>query len=86
MESKSISYVLFMYREQLRKSEGASLRLNRTKLTLTDKLIKKNVSQIKKCSTDDVLAISRNIVFQSKLKNQIQRMNQMKRLGTKASY
>uniref|UniRef100_A0A1I8NED7 Uncharacterized protein n=1 Tax=Musca domestica TaxID=7370 RepID=A0A1I8NED7_MUSDO len=86
MESKSITYLLYKYREQLRQKEhekSTLLRLSRTKLTITDKLIKTHVSEIKKCSTEDVLAISRNIVFQSKLKQQIQRLNQTKRLATK---
>lgn len=74
MESKpksSLSYVLFLYREQLRRGNIQSTRLNRTKITLTDKLIRKTADNIRKCSINDMITLNRQIAFKQKLKYQV---------------
>lgn len=67
----SISYVLFLYREQLRKGNLHSLQLNHTKISLTEKLIRKTEENIRRCSLDDMMTLNRQIMFRNKLKHQI---------------
>ncbi|XP_058987301.1 uncharacterized protein LOC131806709, partial [Musca domestica] len=67
----SLSYVLFQYREQLRQRVKQEVCLNRTKLKLTDKLIKKTAPHIESCSMDDVRAVNRGLMLRKKLKEQI---------------
>ena len=77
----SVSYTLFLYREELRRSQCSFKRLNRTKISLTDKLIKKSVRNLEKCSMEDLHAINREILFKKKLKYQMQRSRQLEKLG-----
>lgn len=67
----SISYVLFLYREQLRKGHLHSLQLNHTKISLTEKLIRKTEENIRRCSLDDMMTLNRQIMFRNKLKYEI---------------
>ncbi|KAM7357143.1 uncharacterized protein ACRADG_002635 [Cochliomyia hominivorax] len=86
MDSKSkstVSYTLFLYREELRRSQSCSMRLNRTKISLTDKLISKSVRNLEKCSMEDLRAINREILFKKKLKYQIKRVKQLEKMGMK---
>ncbi|XP_037817902.1 uncharacterized protein LOC119607864 [Lucilia sericata] len=86
MDSKSkttISYTLFLYREELRRTQSRFTRLNRTKISLTDKLISKSVRNLEKCSIEDLHAINRELLFKKKLKYQIQRSKQLEKLGVK---
>ena len=86
MDSKtktSVSYTLFLYREELRRSQCSLKRLNRTKISLTDKLIKKSVRNLEKWSMEDLQAINREILFKKKLKYQMQRSRQLEKLDMK---
>lgn len=86
MDSKTkstVSYTLFLYREELRRSQTRFMRLNRTKISLTDKLISKSVRNLEKCSTEDLQAINRELMFKKKLKYQMQRIRHLEKLGMK---
>ncbi|XP_037817904.1 uncharacterized protein LOC119607866 [Lucilia sericata] len=86
MEYKSkttVSYTLFLYREELRRSQSRFTQLNRTKISLTDKLIAKSVRNLEKCYIEDLHAINREILFKKKLKYQIQRSKQLQKLRLK---
>ncbi|XP_023305696.2 uncharacterized protein LOC111687488 [Lucilia cuprina] len=86
MEYKSkttVSYTLFLYREELRRSQSRFTQLNRTKISLTDKLIAKSVRNLEKCSIEDLHAFNQEILFKKKLKYQIQRSRHLKKLGLK---
>ncbi|XP_037817871.1 uncharacterized protein LOC119607835 [Lucilia sericata] len=84
MESKTtVSYTLFLYREELRRSQCRYKTLNRTKLSLTDKLITKSVRNLKKCSMSDLQVINRELVFKNKLKQQLKRIRQLEKMGMK---
>ncbi|KAM7355815.1 uncharacterized protein ACRADG_001763 [Cochliomyia hominivorax] len=86
MDSKSkstVSYTLFLYREELRRSQTRFVSLSRTKISLTDKLISKSVRNLEKCSMEDLRAINREILFKKKLKYQMQRVKQLEKLGMK---
>ncbi|XP_046808244.1 uncharacterized protein LOC124420162 [Lucilia cuprina] len=86
MESKSkstVSYTLFLYREELRRNQTRYIRLNRTKISLTDKLISTSVRNLEKCSMEDLHAINREILFKKKLKYQVQRIRNLEKLGVK---
>ncbi|XP_061400292.1 uncharacterized protein LOC133336014 [Musca vetustissima] len=77
----SISYTLFLYREELKRTKASFKRLNRTKISLTDKLISKSVRNLEKCSTEDLRVINRELLFKKKLKYQMQRIRQLEKLG-----
>ncbi|XP_037817869.1 uncharacterized protein LOC119607834 [Lucilia sericata] len=83
MDSGSVSYTLFLYREELQRSQCRYKTLNRTKLSLTDKLITISVRNLKQCSMDDLRAINRELVFKKKLQNQMKRIKKLEKLGMK---
>lgn len=80
MESKakkpSLSYVLFLYREQLSQGKVEPIRFYRTKMSLTDRLIKKTARNLDKCSIDDMIAVNRQICFKKKLKHKLKETKQ----------
>lgn len=77
----TVSYTLFLYREELNRREASYLRLNKTKFMLTDELISKSFKNLKECSTADLKAISRELLFKKKLKRHIRRINKLEKLG-----
>lgn len=77
----SVSYTLFLYRLELKRPQMHYKRLNKTKLTLTDGLITKSFRNLKNCSADDLVAISREIVFKRKLRTQLYRIHNLEKLG-----
>ncbi|XP_013115157.1 uncharacterized protein LOC106092778 [Stomoxys calcitrans] len=84
MDSKgksSISYTLFLYREELKRRQVSFKRLSRTKISLTDKLITKSVRNLEKCTTEDLRAINQELLFKKKLKHQIKRIYNLEKLG-----
>ncbi|XP_023305691.1 uncharacterized protein LOC111687481 [Lucilia cuprina] len=84
MESKTtVTYTLFLYRKELHRSQCRYKTLNRTKLSLTDKLITNSVRNIRKCSMSDLQAINREMAFKKILKQQIKRIRQLEKMGMK---
>ncbi|XP_065361819.1 uncharacterized protein LOC135955396 [Calliphora vicina] len=86
MDSKSkttFNYILFLYREELRRTESRFIRLTKTKISLTDKLISKSVRKLEKCSIEDLKAINSEIEFKKQLKNDIKRSRELEKLGLK---
>lgn len=84
MSSKSqnsISYTLFLYREQLKRGKASMRHLNRTKISLTDKLISKSVRNLEQCTTEDLRTINRELLFKKKLKYQMQKISQMEKMA-----
>ncbi|KNC20655.1 hypothetical protein FF38_04815 [Lucilia cuprina] len=79
----SVIYTLFLYRQELKRTQKHYKRLNRTKLTLTDGLITKTLSSLKNCTADDLRALSREIKFKNQLKSELRRMNHLEKLGIK---
>lgn len=77
----TVSYTLFMYREELKRREARYLRLNKTKVALTSELISKSVRNFKHCTTEDLKAITREMLFKKKLKKQIVRIQKLENLG-----
>lgn len=61
----------------MRLGETSSMRLNRIKLSLTDKLIKKNAPNMDRCSKEEKMAFNQEIVFKKKLKQEIIQNRQM---------
>ncbi|XP_065361798.1 uncharacterized protein LOC135955374 [Calliphora vicina] len=82
MDSSSkinVSYTLFLYRQELRRSQNLFVRLSRSKISLTDKLISKGVRNLKNCSMEDLRAINRQLVFKKKLENKIKNNKKSKK-------
>ncbi|XP_075164693.1 uncharacterized protein LOC142237208 [Haematobia irritans] len=77
----SIIYTLFLYREELKRRSVSFKRLSRTKISLTDKLITKSVRNLEECTTDDLRAINRELLFKKKLKHQVKRIQHLEKLG-----
>ncbi|KNC20656.1 hypothetical protein FF38_04814 [Lucilia cuprina] len=77
----TVSYTLFMYREELKRREARYLRLNKTKIVLTSELISKSVRNFKHCTAEDLKAITREMFFKKKLKKQIVRIQKLQNLG-----
>lgn len=80
-ETTSISYMLFLYREELRRFNARFLKLSTMKIDITQELISKTVQNIAQCSVEDLEYLSREMVFKRKLRNQVQRMKKLQMLG-----
>ncbi|KAM7356771.1 uncharacterized protein ACRADG_002405 [Cochliomyia hominivorax] len=77
----TVSYTVFMYREELKRRQARYLPLNKTKIVLTNKLISKSVRNFKHCTADDLKAITREMFFKKKLKKQIVKIQKLQNLG-----
>ncbi|XP_073841190.1 uncharacterized protein [Musca autumnalis] len=77
----SVTYTLFLYREELQRREVRHLNLNKTKFLLTDELISNGVRNLKDCSKSDLRAISRELMFKKKLQRNIRRIHKLQKLG-----
>lgn len=69
--STSLTYDLFMHLEELRRPTQQPLRLNKSKVVLTTRLITENIQNIQKCSNTDLKAITRELQFKEQLRKQI---------------
>ncbi|KAM8708185.1 hypothetical protein ACLKA7_015196 [Drosophila subpalustris] len=83
-QNVSFHYQLFLYRNELRKSDAdfSYLRLSRAKIMLTAQLIAKNIGNCNKlCTVDDLKMLSREVQFKKRLCNQVERLEQFQELG-----
>lgn len=76
--TSTIAYKLFVYREELRKSQG--IKLSRSKLNLTEELVSYSVNHIMEYAREELSTINRQITFTQRLKNRVERMRQMQRM------
>lgn len=81
----SLTYDLFMHLEELRRPTQQPLRLNKSKVVLTTRLITENIQNIQKCSTADLKVISRELIFKEQLRQQISSMKTATRQSPKRS-
>lgn len=70
----TVSYHLFLYREELSRRNARQLRLSRTKIEITDELISRTVRNIKTCSMDDLKAVNRELMFKRKLSKNVSKL------------
>ncbi|EDW58258.1 uncharacterized protein [Drosophila virilis] len=70
----TVSYHLFLYREELARRNARQLRLSRTKIEITDELISRTVRNIKSCSMDDLKAVNRELMFKRKLRHNVSKL------------
>ncbi|XP_030566889.1 uncharacterized protein LOC115766942 [Drosophila novamexicana] len=70
----TVSYHLFLYREELARRNARQLRLSRTKIEITDELISRTVRNIKSCSMDDLKAVNRELIFKRKLRHNVSKL------------
>ncbi|XP_017863980.1 PREDICTED: uncharacterized protein LOC108614386 [Drosophila arizonae] len=73
----TVSYHLFLYREELARRQRRLLRLSRTKIEITDELISKTVRNIKSCSMDDLKAVNRELLFKRKLRHNVSKLRKL---------
>lgn len=66
--NSQIPYMLFIYREELRKSQGRLLKLSKTKLNLTQEMVSYSVDRITEYDVEELININRQISFTRKLK------------------
>ncbi|KAM8710250.1 hypothetical protein ACLKA7_016963 [Drosophila subpalustris] len=77
----TVSYHLFLYREELARRNARQLRLSRTKIEITDKLISRTVKNIKTCSMDDLKAVNRELIFKRKLRRNVSKLRKEAKLA-----
>ncbi|XP_017840049.1 uncharacterized protein LOC108597944, partial [Drosophila busckii] len=78
MEHKpTVSYHLFLYREELARRNARQLRLSRTKIEITDELISSTVRNLKTCSIEDLKAVNRELVFKRKLRRNVSKLKKI---------
>lgn len=70
----TVSYQIYLYREELSRRNARQLRLSRTKIEITDELISRTVKNIKTCSMDDLKAVNRELVFKRKLSKNVSKL------------
>lgn len=79
--SYNIPYMLFVYREELRKSQGRLLKLSKSKLNLTQEMVSYSVDHITEYDVEELININRQISFTRKLKVHMDHMRkQMQRM------
>ncbi|XP_051859569.1 uncharacterized protein LOC133844366 [Drosophila sulfurigaster albostrigata] len=81
MIKPTVSYHLFLYREELARRNARQLRLSRTKIDITEELISRTVKNIKTCSMDDLKAVNRELVFKRKLRNRVSKLRKEAKLA-----
>ncbi|XP_037822546.1 uncharacterized protein LOC119611138 [Lucilia sericata] len=76
-----IPYMLFVYREELRRlnKHSHSLKLSKSKLHLTQELVSYSVDRITEYDMQELMNINREINFTRQLKNRMDHMKQMQR-------
>ncbi|KAH8410697.1 hypothetical protein KR222_006648 [Zaprionus bogoriensis] len=79
----TVSYHLFLYREELSRRNARQLRLSRTKIEITDELISRTVRNIKTCSMDDLKAINRELQFKRKLRSNVSKLRKEAKASAK---
>ncbi|KAL7734249.1 hypothetical protein ACLKA6_011916 [Drosophila palustris] len=81
MIKPTVSYHLFLYREELARRNARQLRLSRTKIEITDELISRTVKNIKTCSMDDLKAVNRELIFKRKLRRNVSKLRKEAKLA-----
>lgn len=71
--SKPFSYILYLYRNELRKPDRSWISSARSKFQLTDELIAHTVRNMDKCSPEDLVALDREREFNNLLYDEIAR-------------
>lgn len=75
----TVSYTLFMHREELKRHKTRYLPLNKTKKALTNELISKNVRNFRYQHLKSIITLK--LLFKKKLKKEIVRMEKLQNLG-----
>ncbi|KAH8293761.1 hypothetical protein KR054_003943 [Drosophila jambulina] len=83
--SVNFPYQLFLYRQELKRANSADfsyLRLSKAKIMLTSELIAKKMGTCNPLSSvDELKELSREVQFQKRLCNQVERLQQFRQLG-----
>ncbi|XP_070141894.1 uncharacterized protein SNCF [Drosophila kikkawai] len=77
-------YQLFLYRQELKRARAdfSYLRLSKAKIALTSELIAKKMGSCNPLSSvDELKELSREVQFQKRLCNQVERLQQFRQLG-----
>ncbi|XP_030372377.1 uncharacterized protein LOC115622550 [Scaptodrosophila lebanonensis] len=82
-QGPTVTYHLYLYREELSRRNVEYMRLSKAKYFITEKLLAKTVRNLKSCSVDELKAVNHQIVFRHKLKRQIHRLRKLQSLGIK---
>lgn len=82
----TVSYQIYLYREELSRRNARQLRLSRTKIEITDELISRTVKNIKTCSMDDLKAVNRELVFKRKLSKNVSKLKKEAKAAKKQEW
>lgn len=80
--NSNIPYMLFVYREQLRRLNKHAFKLSKSKLHLTQELVSYSVDRITEYDMEELMNINREISFTRKLKSRMDHMKQMHKFRT----
>uniref|UniRef100_A0A1A9ZV77 Uncharacterized protein n=1 Tax=Glossina pallidipes TaxID=7398 RepID=A0A1A9ZV77_GLOPL len=69
--TRGFYYALFLYREQLQRCRKKPYKIAAIKFNLTEALVKKTLTNVYNCSSDDLEFLSRGTVYKNKLKNHL---------------
>lgn len=77
----NVNYTLFLYREELQRTNKRYLELSNTKILLTDGLISKTARSVSRWRMRELKHLGREIIFKKKLKHQVKRLKKLQELG-----
>ncbi|XP_018791760.1 PREDICTED: uncharacterized protein LOC108970691 [Bactrocera latifrons] len=77
----SVGYQLFMYQEELRRGNTRGLSVAKSKISLTESLIRENVQNLNNRSDEDLRVISREMSFKKHLQKQVSRYSKLIKLA-----
>lgn len=80
--TSNIPYMLFVYRDQLRRLNKHALKLSKSKLHLTQELVSYSVDRITEYDMEELININREISYTRKLKSHMDHMRQMQKMRT----
>lgn len=77
---ETMSYILFVYQEELRRKKARVIRLSKQKLQLTEKLVMRNSSEINNYSEDELENFAREILYKEKLEQRMERIEALRKI------
>ncbi|XP_065356025.1 uncharacterized protein LOC135950408 [Calliphora vicina] len=80
--SSNIPYMLFMYRQDLRRFNKSSLKLSNSKLKLSQEMVSYSVDHITEYSLEELMNINIQIDFTRNLKSSMEEKKQMQKCRT----
>lgn len=75
----TVSYILFIYKEELRRRKVKVFRFLKQKLQLTEKLVARNSSEINSYSEDELENFARELLYKEKLQQKMRNIEKLRK-------